>query len=361
MKNAPFNLLLIGCLLLSFNGFAQNQKYSFNEVYQVSDAPKLTINIADGDVKVYPSDKNEIEVFYIVERNNEILKISPKDLEEDFIIDISSGKDFLDISIKQRYQYGMRDWRNRLQVSFDIYTPFKTSCDLRTSDGDVSLKGLSASQEMQTSDGDIDVSKVNGDVYARTSDGDIYMSKVVGDIESVTSDGDVALKNIDGNVDGRTSDGDVELEDIKGNVDLVTSDGDIIAVSIIGDLDLTSSDGDLRVGRANGAMTLSTSDGDITFRDLSGSLKARTSDGQIKGNMMQLDGDLELRTSDGNIAVTIPGNRGFDLLLRGEDIRTVLDNFSGTSKDHLIEGKVNGGGSLVSLHASEGDVSLYYD
>ncbi|WP_422359773.1 DUF4097 family beta strand repeat-containing protein [Reichenbachiella sp.] len=361
MKNALSVSLIISCLFFSLNGFAQKQKYSFNEVYSVSESPKLTINTADGDVSIYPSDKNEIEVFYIVERNNEVLKISPKELEEEFIIDISSGNNYLSISVKQRYQYRMRDWRNRLNVSFEIYTPFKTSCDLRTSDGDVRLRGLTAAQEMQTSDGDIDVSKVNGDLYARTSDGDIYVSQVVGDVESITSDGDIELKNIDGDVDGRTSDGDVELEDIKGEVDLVTSDGDITAVGMDGNLELTSSDGDLRLGRVNGTMTVNTSDGDISFRDLSGSLKARTSDGQIKGNMLELNGDLELRTSDGSIAVTVPGNKGFDLLLRGEDIRTVLDNFSGTSKDHLVEGRVNGGGSLVSLHASGGDVSLTYD
>lgn len=361
MKNTLFTSLVISCLFLSLTGLAQKQKYSFNEVYAVSDSPKLTVNTADGDVSVYPSDKSEIEVFYIVERNNEVLKISPKELEEEFIIDISSGSSYLSISVKQRYQYRMKDWRNRLNVSFEIYTPFKTSCDLRTSDGDVKLRGLSAAQEMQTSDGDIDVFKVNGDLYARTSDGDIYVNQIVGDIESITSDGDIELKNIEGDVEGRTSDGDVELEDIKGDVDLVTSDGDITAVGIDGNLELTSSDGDLRLGHANGIMVLNTSDGDISFRDISGSLKARTSDGEIKGNIIQLGGDLELRTSDGDIAVTVPGNKGFDLLLRGEDIRTVLDNFSGTSKDHLVEGRVNGGGSLVSLHASGGDVSLYYD
>lgn len=361
MKKALFTSLLISGLLLSVNGLAQKQKYSFNEVYDVSNSPKLTINTADGDVSVYPSEKDKIEVFYIVERNNEVLKISPKELEEEFVIEVSSGNNYLTISVKQRYQYRMRDWRNRLNVSFEIYTPFKTSCDLRTSDGDVKLKGLTAAQELQTSDGDIDVTNVNGDLYARTSDGDIYVNQVVGDVESITSDGDIELKNIEGDVQGRTSDGDAELEDIKGSVDLVTSDGDVTALGVDGDLELTSSDGDLRVGRANGILVLNTSDGDISFRDITGSLKARTSDGEIKGNIIQLDGDLELRTSDGNIAVTIPGNKGFDLLLRGEDIRTVLDNFSGTSKDHLVEGRVNGGGSLVSLHASGGDVSLFYD
>ncbi|SMD37230.1 Putative adhesin [Reichenbachiella faecimaris] len=361
MKKTQFAILAVGVMLLSLSSHAQKKKFSFNEVYQVSSSPRLTISTADGDIEVYPSDKKEIEVFYIVERNNEVLKISPKELEEEFVIDISAGKDYLNVSVKQRYQYRMRDWRNRLNVSFEIYTPIQTACDLQSSDGDIKLKGLIADQKLQTSDGDIDIMKVTGDVYARTSDGDIFINQIIGNVESITSDGDIELRNIEGHVDGRTSDGDVELEDVQGRVDLVTSDGDINAEGIVGDLKLTSSDGDLRLGQSNGAMTLNTSDGDISFRDLTGSLKARTSDGEIKGNIVRLESSLELRTSDGNIAVIVPGAQGLDLVLRGEAIRTVLDNFSGTSKDHIVEGQVNGGGKLVDLHASDGTVSLSYD
>ncbi|MEP2025543.1 MAG: DUF4097 family beta strand repeat-containing protein [Reichenbachiella sp.] len=361
MKKTLVAIFTLSAVFLSLSSLAQKKKFSFNEVYQVDGSPKLTVTTNDGDIEVFPSDRNEIEVFYIVERNNEVINISPKELEEDFIIDISSDQGFLNISVKQRYQYRNNDWRNRINVSFDIYCPIKSSCDLQSSDGDIKLRGLTADQKLQTSDGDVEIIKVTGDVYARTSDGDITIRQVVGNVESITSDGDIELGNIEGNVEGKTSDGDVDLEDINGRVDLVTSDGDINAEKIVGDMKLTSSDGDLRIGQSEGEMIINTSDGDISFRNLSGSLKARTSDGEIKGNIVRLDDSLELRTSDGNIVVTIPDAMGLDLVLRGETIRTVLDNFSGTSKDHIVEGEVNGGGMLVDLHASDGTVSLSYD
>lgn len=361
MKKFQFTYLVVFCTLLSIEGFSQNRKYSFNEVYRVSDSPTLRISSGDGDVDIYPSDKNEIEVFYIVERNKELLSVTRDDLEEDFAIEISSGNDFLEISVKQKYQYRLMDWRDRINISFEIYTPFKTSCDLHCSDGNIRIKGLSANQKLHSSDGDIDVSKITGHVYTRTSDGDIYINRIVGNVEPITSDGDIELRTIEGDVDGRTSDGDVDLQDINGEVVLVTSDGDLNAENINGDTKLTTSDGDIRLDQSQGSMILNTSDGTISFRDLSGSLKARTSDGQIRGNLLKLDERLELRTSDGSIAVTIPDAIGLDLLLRGETIRTRLDNFSGTSKDHLVEGEVNGGGKLVSLHASGGSVSLSYE
>lgn len=361
MKKTQIILLTLFAGLIYFNSSAQNKKFSFNEVYQVSSDPELTINTNDGDINVFPSDKNEIEVFYIVERNNDVLKISRKELEDEFIIDISAGKNFLTISVKQRYQYRMKDWRDRLNVSFDVYTPIKTACDLQSSDGDIRLRGLTADQKLQTSDGDVEVRNVTGDVYTRTSDGDIVINKVLGEVEAITSDGDLELRNINGNIAGRTSDGDVELEDVKGRVDIVTSDGDINASGVVGDMKLGSSDGDLRLVQSKGETVLATSDGDITFRNLSGSLKAKTSDGEIRGNMVELASSLELRTSDGNIVVTVPDALGLNLVLRGETIRTALDNFSGTAKDHLVEGRVNGGGKLVDLHASGGSVSLSYD
>ncbi|UXX77640.1 DUF4097 domain-containing protein [Reichenbachiella carrageenanivorans] len=355
-----YSLALFG-ILLSYESIAQKQKFSYNETYQVSNSPTLSISSQDGDIDIYPSDKNVIEVFYIVKQNNEVLDITSSQLEDDFIIEISSGVDYLNISVKQRYEYRMMDWSDRKKISFEIYTPFKTSCDLLCSDGDIKLLGLSADQKLRSSDGDISVDKVKGSVYAKTSDGDLLVREIVGNVEPLTSDGDVKLVNITGDVDGRTSDGDVDIQGVKGLVSMVTSDGDINAEAIVGDLKLTSSDGDIRLTQSRGAMILSTSDGNISFRDLAGSLKARTSDGQVKGNMISLDGDLELRTSDGNIEVEVPADLGLNLLLRGESIRTTLRGFSGVSKDHVVDGEINGGGILINLHASDGYVTLTYE
>lgn len=361
MKKLHIYFPVLFSVILSYECVAQKQKYSYNETYQVSESPTLNISSQDGDIEIYPSDKNEIEVFYIVKQNNDVLDISPSQLEDDFIIDISSGRDYLEISVKQRYEYRIMDWSDRKEISFEIYTPFKTSCDLLCSDGDIKLLGLSADQKLHSSDGDISVDKVKGQVYAKTSDGDLLVREVMGNVEPLTSDGDVRLVNITGNVDGRTSDGDVDIQGVTGKVSMVTSDGDINAEAIVGDLKLISSDGDIRLAQSRGAMEVHTSDGNVSFRDLAGSLKARTSDGQIKGNMIQLDGDLELRTSDGNIEVEVPAGIGLDLLLKGESIRTALKGFTGVSKDHLVDGEINGGGPLVNLHVSDGHVTLTYE
>ena len=148
---------------------------------------------------------------------------------------------------------------------------------------------------------------------------------------------------------------------VEGDVSMVTSDGNIEADEVNGDMDLVTSDGDIRVSQSSGRMEFRTSDGGIGFRNVSGSLRARTSDGNIRGNMLKLEGELVLSTSEGGIDVIVPDNIGLDLYIRAEDISTRLNNFSGTSKDHLIDGRLNGGGINVELTASDGSVRLSYE
>jgi len=334
-----FVLALVGSQILP----AQNPDYSFKESYKVSNAPSLRIESHDGNVAVFASDKNEIEVFYIVKKAGRLLDIKREDLEEDLTIEVIADANNLEIYVKQKYLNNISDWRNRINVSFEIYTPKKTTCDLRCSDGNITINGLNANQKIRSSDGNLDLKNIVGNINARTSDGNLDASDITGDLELITSDGNIDINRVKGSIEAKTSDGNASIENIQGAIDLVTSDGNISLFN------------------ASGDMILRTSDGSITFRDLSGSLKARTSDGRIRGNMIQLLGKLELTTSDGNIDVVIPKKMGLDIYLRGETVYTRLDNFSGTSKNDLIEGRLNGGGIRVDLQASDGDVNLSFN
>lgn len=361
MKNLQKLILTVFCSLIAVIGFAQKQEYSFKETYKASNSPTLKIQSNDGNVTVYGTDKNEFEVYYIVEKGNRLLEINRRELEEDVTVEVVSNSDRLEILVKQRYEYRIMDWRDRINVSFEIYAPRGTMSDLNCSDGNIYAKGLTADQDFRTSDGNVDIANIKGDVYAKTSDGNIDVNDNVGNMKLYTSDGNIDIDDVQGSITGKTSDGNVDIGGVDGDVDMVTSDGNIEADEVSGDMDLVTSDGDIRVSQSGGKMELRTSDGSISFRNISGSVKARTSDGNIRGNILNLKGELVLSTSEGSIDVALPGNLGLDLYIRAEDISTRLDNFSGTSKDHLIEGRLNGGGINVELTASDGSVRLSYE
>jgi DUF4097 and DUF4098 domain-containing protein YvlB len=315
-------LISVLFLLISTLSSAQENKYSFEEKYDISSPANLEITISDGDVNVHPGDDGVFKVYYIVRKSGIFVNMSKEELEEHVIITVNHDANSLAISIKNKSTY---NWRNQYDVSFEIYVPVQTSCYLKTSDGDIMLSGLNADQKCRTSDGDIRVKKINGKVELQTSDGDINVSGINGDMIMETSDGDIEAEDIEGSLEMITSDGDIEMKGVIGAVSAVTSDGDIDAI------------------------------------DCSGSITASTSDGDIHGNFLKITNKLSFVTSDGDINITVPKELGFNIKLKGETLRAHLSNFTGKNSEHHIEGDINGGGIPVELITSDGTVVLSFE
>lgn len=320
MKNL---LILLAFTFLYTTTQAQEASYSFKENYQLATPAQVSVSSSDGNIDAVALEGNKTDIFYIVRKNNRVLNISRAELEKEVTLEIEQSGNRLSIVVKYKNQNGWTDWRDKMVVSFRLQLPRETSCNLRTSDGNISLKGLKGDQRSSTSDGDINVAEVQGSLFASTSDGNITVKKVGGAVEAKTSDGDIQLEEIKGDTKGSTSDGNVTVTKATGNVSMKTSDGD------------------------------------LTFRDIAGSLNAHTSDGNVTGNLLELTKELTIKTSDGNISVSVPANLGMDLNIKGESLDIPLSNFSGRSDEKLIEGKSNGGGIPVNLSTS-GNVRLSY-
>lgn len=351
-------ILLAISLFLTVIGKAQDQDFSFKENYELNEPANISVTTNDGNIKVSPSSNNQLQALFIVKKDGRVMDISRSDLEEYFTLTIVRTSDNLDITVKPKKSYST--WRNRMSVSVTLFTPKQTSCDLRSSDGNINISDLMGKQEMKTSDGNITSRGVKGNMIARTSDGNIDVSDTKGNIELITSDGNLDVKKVKGSVNGRTSDGNAVADNIQGDVVMATSDGNAQANNVRGGLQLTSSDGDIRATDSNGNTKLKTSDGNVSFSDMGGSLSAVTSDGDIRGNMVSLKDNLYVKTTDGNIEVTVPDNIGLDLAIRGQRIHTKLNQFDGESKDRSVNGKINGGGIPIELTSSDGSVSLSY-
>ena len=337
-------ITLIALCAFAFNSFAQTPSdYSFQRTYNVSVPAKMSISTNDGFIKAFGKNDNEIKVYFVVKKNNRVVDIDLDELKEHVNIEISSSADKLEIIVKRKESNWIKDWKNQYYVSLHILAPSRTACTLKTSDGDIEMIGFVGDQSCKTSDGDILVEEIQGDLYVRTSDGDIDISDVEGSVESSTSDGDIKAVKIKGKSTFKTSDGKIYASDLNEDIHATTSDGDII------------------LENATGMNSLRTSDGNIIFENMQGSLTAQTSDGDIRGELNSLTNKLYLKTSDGDISVSIPQGLGMDVRLKGEDINTELDDFSGKTSDHLIEGTIRGGGVEVELITSDGDINLNYN
>lgn len=334
--------LLLALSFASFALAAQDFDHSFRENYSVSTPAQLAISSSDGNIELMPGSGSELQVYFIVTKNGRVLDISRAQLEEEVSLTIVKTGSSLDIEVKYPQNYWTLDWTDRLNVNFKVFAPVQTACTLRTSDGNISVQGLSGTQQMKTSDGNIKAWEINGDLTVTTSDGNIQGDKISGKVYSKTSDGDIRFDIIKGGVEATTSDGDIRLTNVDGSVRTTTSDGDIDIANIRGD------------------HYAHTSDGDIYFQDLYGSLDASVSDGNIRGNIVELRTKLRAKTSDGNIDISVPSGIGMDLYVKGESVNVPLQNFSGRSDDDIIDGKTNGGGVDVNLTTSDGRIKLVY-
>jgi DUF4097 and DUF4098 domain-containing protein YvlB len=317
-------LVFVSSIFAITIAYAQEFDYSFKESYEVSTPAQLDLSSFDGDLDVIPSDGNKIVVYYIVKKGGKLLKIDRNQLEKELMVASEHDKDRVKVMVRQRDLNRSFNFETSIGVHFKVYVPKETACNLVTSDGSVSIHGLTADQQCKTSDGSIEIRDIGGNVQGRTSDGDVRVKQVKGRVDVGTSDGSIRLANIIGNVQASTSDGNIELDQVKGEI------------------------------------VVKTSDGYIDFNEISGSFKASTSDGNIKGSVAELRNELALKTSGGNIDVSIPGQLGLDLDIKAESIDIPFKNFTGKFDKTFVRGQSNGGGIPVVLSTSDGNVRLTY-
>ena len=217
-----------------------------------------------------------------------------------------------DVSAIAEYSHGISfNWGpTPVVVSFDIAIPAGFSADARTSGGDIVVTDRSAQLKLKTSGGNITIGNITADIDARTSGGDIVLDSCTSDVE------------------------------------------------------LHTSGGNLKVGPVNGSARISTSGGNIRIRGTGAAMHADTSGGDITDDVVgPLKGDCELLTSGGEVKVSLDPSSGFhlDAATSGGSVHaggltiTIDDGGSGRSK---LRGLVNGGGPLLKLRSSGGNIAI---
>jgi hypothetical protein len=177
-----------------------------------------------------------------------------------------------------------------------------------------------------------------------------------------TSGGGITLGDLNGKVRARTSGGAISLGKIGAVVDAHTSGGPITLESASGDVNLDTSGGNITVGRVDGSAELSTSGGGIKIESVVNTLRAHTSGGSIRAGIVgPLQDDCSLSTSGGGVSVTIDKSIGFklDASTSGGSVEadglTITLEKSNRNRSRLA-GSVNGGGPMLKLRSSGGDI-----
>ncbi len=150
----------------------------------------------------------------------------------------------------------------------------------------------------------------------------------------------------------------------EGRVNLHTGDGKIDLAGFKGDMDLHSGDGSENLEGVDGKLHASTGDGHITAQGRFDELELKTGDGHVEVRATQgstLAAGWRLETGDGNVSLEIPSELSADVSLHTSDGHIDLDMpivTEGKIRENEIHGKLNGGGSPLTIRTGDGSIHL---
>lgn len=230
-----------------------------------------------------------------------------------------------EVSVRGETERGFLGLRSsRLEVRYTVTVPRRFDVRLDTAGGDVTVTDL------------------EGELFAHTSGGDLVLGRILGAVDASTSGGDIELSGSTVEATLRSSGGDLRIGDVDGKVDAHTSGGNV------------------RIDRAGGNVTASTSGGDITVGEVRGAIDARTSGGDVVAMLAtQPESDCRLSTSGGRVEVRLAAGIGADVDAYTSGGALELDlplTVRGTLGKSRVQGEVNGGGPLLTLRSSGGDI-----
>ena len=166
------------------------------------------------------------------------------------------------------------------------------------------------------------------------------------DLQVRTGDGSIKANGLSGTIDLHTGDGALTVDSLKGSVRLHTGDGSIEASALEGKCDATSGDGRIRLSGRFDVLSAKSGDGSISVDALHGS---------------KLDSGWSIVSGDGRVEVALPPDLPANIEASSGDGRITSDipiAVEGIMSKSRLHGKMNGGGSTLTIHTGDGSIHL---
>jgi hypothetical protein len=280
--------------------------------------------------------------------------------------------------------------RGRFDVDFELHIPATMEVvRIETGNGDIAVAGLASRLELSTRAGDVAADKVSGAVRALTQGGNFKFGQINGDLSARTGGGNITLGSLQGRIEIQTLGGNIDLGVIGGGV-VQSGGGNVTLQRCIGPLNIDTGGGNISVNEAGGAVTISTSGGNIRVGSSQGPVVARTGGGNIELSKLAHGADARsgmgkiqaeflgssgaiqsaLQSGAGDIVVYVKSGvplsvRATTEIAAGQGIRSDFPEMKVTAEDGgwgprmmHAEGALSGGGPLLNLHTSIGQIDI---
>ena len=260
---------------------------------------------------------------------------------------------------------------NRGSIDFDIQVPGQTAqVKLETEGGSVTATNLSGRVEANTGGGAIQLDQITGVVVASSGGGNIEIGKVGSDVQVSTGGGNIHLVSAAGQVNAKSGGGNLNIGWAKV-MTLSTGGGAIFVNKCDGHVKAETGGGNIEIKDIAGSAQIETGGGSIHFGPIKGGVRAETGAGAIVARLApggQFT-DSRLETSVGDIVVYVPEGLGVNVraaveVARGYGIKSdfgeikVSNPQSLGSREVYAEGSLNGGGPLLHVHTTTGNIEI---
>ena len=281
-----------------------------------------------------------------------------------------------------------KDQLNPRSIELAVRVPRQIqSVSLDTSGGDVSVRDVSGRVDVSTGGGHLQIDDVSGIVNAESGGQDIDVGTVESSGRFRTAGGQISVAYIKGDLDAFTGGGTISLGTGLHNAVLESAAGDVRVTFCGGTLKAQSGGGNLVLGDVAGPADIRTNGGNLRLHSAKGFVRAQTSAGNI-----ELDGvpgadastgagvakftpsnhprhDSLLETSTGDITVFLPAELPMTIHATvdygaGHTINSEIPGLriasegDGLSSSIFADGKLNGGGPVLEVHAGNGNIIL---
>jgi DUF4097 and DUF4098 domain-containing protein YvlB len=244
--------------------------------------------------------------------------------------------------------------------------------EIESGGGTLHLDEIGSGIKAETGGGAIEVGNVGGDVDIETGGGNIKVNSVKGDLKLSTGGGSVTVSSGMRDAVLETGAGSIRLERCGGHVKATTGGGSIDLGEIGGPVEMESGAGSIRLGSAKGRVDAQTGGGSIQL-DGASSVRAETGAGGIIVKLLS-PGDLRdgsmLETSAGDITVYLANDlkitvradielaNGHSIHSDFSDIHVMTEGGDYGPKTVRAEGQLKGGGPLLKVRTSSGNISF---
>lgn len=349
----PFTIFLsvlsllynIGCEFTSLTA----EKHTVDKIkkaYSVKSGGRLTLVSEFGAIDVQTTAQDKVEIV-ITKRSKFKLDQWAQEAIEDF--EVAFEHKDADVRIEGMFKHGRKHWQkklNRLKIRFEVTVPQRYNVDLYTSSSSISVSDLGGKIRSQTLGGSLRFGNIKGSVWGRTAGGSIKLTSCGNSVDLKTSGGSIEVGDVAGKVKAETSGGSLRFGEIQGTIWGKTSGGSI------------------KLEKCQGGADVQTSGGSISLERVAGTVNAKTSGGSIRAAMTtQPEHDCNLHTSGGGIVVTLIPDIAVDLEAQtsGGHVSTdfpVMSVIRGKGPPNKLKGTINGGGPLLKLRTSGGNIHL---